>query len=142
MSETNKQVAVNFLLALCSGDIDTLTTLTDKDIVAILPGTAQIAGTRGYADVMAVCAMFPKISKNGLKPIVLNVTAEDDRVAIEWEGECTLINGQAYNNVYHMLFFIRDGKVVRMKEYLDTKMADNVIMPFLASMAGNPANSG
>ena len=33
-----------------------------------------------------------------------------------------------------MLFFIRDGKVVRMKEYLDTKMADEIIMPFLASM--------
>lgn len=136
MSEANKKVALTFLHALCSGDVATLQTLTADDIVAILPGTSNIAGTRGYAEVMGVCAMFPKISKNGLKPTVLNATAEDDRVAIEWEGECTLLNGQAYNNVYHMLFFIRDGKVVRMKEYLDTKMADEVIMPFLASMAG------
>jgi ketosteroid isomerase-like protein len=135
MNEANKQVALTFLHALCRGDVDTLNTVIAQDIVAILPGTAQIAGTRGYAEVMAICAMFPQISKAGLRPTVLNVTAEDDRVAIEWEGECTLLNGKIYNNVYHMLFFIRDGKVARMKEYLDTKMADEVIMPFLASMA-------
>ena len=78
--------------------------------------------------------MFPKISKDGLKPKVLNVTAEGDRVSVEWEGECTLLNGEAYNNCYHFLLFIRDGRVVRLKEYLDTKLADNVIMPFLASL--------
>jgi ketosteroid isomerase-like protein len=27
------------------------------------------------------------------------------------------------NNFYHFLLFIRDGKVCRLKEYLDTKMA-------------------
>lgn len=138
MSETNKAVALKFLHALCGGDVATLKTVTADDIVAILPGTSQIAGTRHLPEILVVCEMFPKISKAGLIPKVLAVTAEDDRVAIEWEGECTLLNGQAYNNFYHMLFFIRDGKVVRMKEYLDTKMADNVIMPLLASMAGNP----
>lgn len=137
MSASNKQVAVTFLHALCDGDVATLKTVMADDIVAILPGSANIAGTRHQAEVLGVCMMFPKISKNGLKVTVHNVTAEDDRVAIEWEGECTLLNGQEYNNVYHMLFFVRDGKVVRMKEYLDTKLADAVIMPFLAQMSGS-----
>ena len=136
MIDTNKKIALSFLHALCSGDVATLKTLTADDIVAILPGTSNIAGTRGYAEVIGVCAMFPQISKAGLKPRVLNVTAEDDRVAIEWEGECTLTNGQPYNNVYHMLFFIRDGKVARMKEYLDTKLADATLMPLMTSLMG------
>ena len=136
MSEANKKVALTFLHALCGGDVETLKTVTAEDIVAILPGTSNIAGTRRLAEIYGVCEMFPKVSKNGLKVKVLHVTAEDDRVAIEWEGECTLLNGKDYNNTYHMLFFIRDGKVARMKEYLDTKLADEVIMPFLAQMAG------
>lgn len=136
MSEANKKVALTFLHALCGGDAETLKTVIADDIVAILPGTSNIAGTRRLAEIFGVCAMFPKISRNGLQVKVLNVTAEDDRVAIEWEGECALLNGKNYNNVYHMLFFVRDGKVARMKEYLDTKLADEVIIPFLAEMAG------
>ena len=134
MTNENKQVALKFLHSLCASDVEALKTVVTDDIVAIMPGTAQIAGTRGYAEIMAVCASFPLISKSGLNPKVLNVTAEDDRVALEWEGTCTLINGTPYNNVYHFLLFLRDGKVCRMKEYLDAKLADEVLIPLMAEI--------
>ena len=140
MKEANKVIALKFLNALCAGDVATLKTVVTDDVVAIMPGSAQISGTRHYPEIMAVCATFPRISSNGLNPKVLNLTAEDDRVSLEWEGNCTLINGQQYNNHYHFLMFFRDEKVCRMKEYLDTKLADDMLIPVMASVLAQGQN--
>ena len=47
--------------------------------------------------------------------------AEGDKVAIELVGRGELKNGRVYNNEYHLLMTIRDGKVARVREYLDTQ---------------------
>jgi ketosteroid isomerase-like protein len=47
-------------------------------------------------------------------------TAEGDRVAIEAESHVLNPNGRIYNNFYHYLFRVRDGKLVLFKEYQDT----------------------
>lgn len=140
MSQINKDAALKFLHSLCSGDVETLKTVVTDDVVAILPGTAQISGTRHYPEIMAVCATFPLISKNGLSPKVVNITAEDDRVALEWEGNCVLIDSKQYKNQYHFLMFFRDGKVCKMKEYLDTKLADNMLIPVMATVLAQGKN--
>ena len=52
---------------------------------------------------------------------VLSLTAEEDRVAMEAESHVLHpSNGRVYNNFYHNLFRIRDGKIVLFKEYQDT----------------------
>ena len=134
MSQANKEVALKFVRSLCGGDVATLKTVITDDIVAIQPGSALISGTRGYAEVVAVCESFPKISRSGLVPTIRHLTAEEDRVAVEWEGSCTLLNGQQYNNYYHFLLFIRDGKVSKLKEYLDTKLVDTVLIPVMTDL--------
>ena len=80
---------------------------------------------------MGIADAFPKITKSGIEFKILNLTAEDDRVACEAQGFSTMINGKAYNNEYHFLFSFRDGKVCQVKEYLDTKLADEVLGPYL-----------
>ena len=37
-----------------------------------------------------------------------------------------LNNGRIYNNLYHFLFVVRDGKVLQVKEYLDTMHTNDV----------------
>ena len=32
-------------------------------------------------------------------------------------------NGRVYSNVYHYLFIFREGRILRVKEYLDTQSA-------------------
>jgi ketosteroid isomerase-like protein len=41
-------------------------------------------------------------------------------VAVETESYAELNNGRIYNNDYHFLFIVRDGKIHQVKEYLDT----------------------
>src|SRR5262245_1513292 len=132
MSEANKQRAMQFFNALGAGDAATLQTLITDDIEVVTPGTAEICGVRNHAVVMAICNAFPQITRNGVKFEVITLTAEGDRVACELQGRSTMVNGAAYDNTYHFLVHFRGDKICRVKEYLDTKLADAVLGPYLA----------
>jgi ketosteroid isomerase-like protein len=62
----------------------------------------------------------PSIFPGGVKVSFGEITAEDDRVAIEAATEGTLPDGRVYTNLYHYLMIFRDGLIWRVKEYLDT----------------------
>jgi ketosteroid isomerase-like protein len=53
---------------------------------------------------------------------IRGMTAEGDRVAVEAESRFHTVNGALYNNRYHFLFVVRDGKIVQFNEYLDTAL--------------------
>jgi ketosteroid isomerase-like protein len=63
---------------------------------------------------------MPIFVDGGIDFTVHALTAEGDRVAAEVESNAALVNGKVYNNHYHMLFEIRDGKIAVVKEYADT----------------------
>lgn len=133
MLETNKATALKFFQALGAGDIATMTALMTDDIVAIMPGTAEVCGTRNREVLIAFAGALPKITKAGVAFEALSMTAEGDRVSCELQGNSVLVNGVAYNNTYHFLVFFRDGRICKLREYLDTKLADEALGPFLKS---------
>jgi len=61
-----------------------------------------------------------------VKFTVTGITAEGDRVAIEAQGYAKLKNGKTYENLYHFLFVVRDGKIQEGKEYCDFHYASEV----------------
>ena len=136
MSEANKAVALKFIDALGKGDAETVKTVITEDVVAIAKGTSIGSGSRSYAEIVATFGMFGQITKTGLNPKILSVTAEGDRVAVEWEGYCTLVTGTEYNNQYCTVFWLRDGKICKLSEYFDTKLTDAALGPIFAKMAG------
>lgn len=136
MSHTNKDIARSFLDALGVGDVEAVKGLITDDIVAVCTGTSLLSGTRGYAEIVGAADIFTKITKSGLRFEILTMTAEEDRVAVEAQGHSELVTGAAYNNQYHFLFHVRDGRICMLKEYIDTKLADEVLAPLFASMAG------
>ena len=55
------------------------------------------------------------------------ITAQDNRVAVEAESLGVLKpNGKTYNNRYHFLFEIENGRIASLKEYCDTAHAAEV----------------
>ncbi|HEV2560296.1 MAG TPA: nuclear transport factor 2 family protein [Microvirga sp.] len=58
--------------------------------------------------------------KDGLEMTVIGRVAEGDKVAAEIRSHADLADGRVYENQYHMLFTIRHGKNVEVKEYPDT----------------------
>lgn len=58
---------------------------------------------------------------------IKGITAQGNRVAVEAESHAIhKPNGKTYNNFYHFLFEIEDGKITKMKEYCDTQHAVDV----------------
>ena len=132
MNQTNKDVAWTFISALGASDIETVKRLMTPDVHATLMGTSVLSGDRGYDDIVAIGELFPKITKDGIRFDLVSATAEDDRVSMELQGHCELVDGRTYDNQYHWLFHIRDGRVCRIKEYLDTKLLDELLAPLFA----------
>jgi hypothetical protein len=48
------------------------------------------------------------------------IVAEQDRVCIQAESIATTTDGKSFNNLYHIFFEIKDGKIAYAREYNDT----------------------
>ena len=66
-------------------------------------------------------------TKNGLSITPKAMVAEGDKVAVEAESYGEFPNGRVYNNEYHFLVVVRDGKISAVKEYLDTMHTAEII---------------
>jgi len=126
--EENKKFAQTFLEALSRGDWQFVEDAYAEDVVIWTAGSMPFSGTHtkdGLSDVKAwLTGSFPE----GLKFTVKAMTAEGERVAIEAESYGKHISGKIYNNLYHFLMVIRNGKISELKEYMDTMHANEVLL--------------
>jgi len=112
--EENKKFAQTFLEALSRGDWQFVEDAYAEDVV-IWTAAPELFPSNGS---------FPE----GLKFTVKAMTAEGERVAIEAESYGKHISGKIYNNLYHFLMVIRNGKISELKEYMDTMHANEVLL--------------
>jgi len=134
--ERNRRITRELFAALSSADVAKLALLYADDFELWTAGTLPFSGTHGRAEALAgmdlVASMFPK----GIRFEIVAMTAEGERVAVEAESHGIHASGLPYHNRYHFLVVIRDGKIRRFKEYLDTMHADEVLVK--ASQGGRP----
>ena len=122
--ESNKKVATEFLNRFDAGDLaGALDAMTDDATwwIAGKPDQLPAAGLHSKAQLAKLEQTMGRQLKNGLKMTVKGLIAEGDKVAVEVESYGELQNGRIYNQEYHMLMTIRDGKISAVREYLDTQ---------------------
>ena len=124
--ETNRAVALGLLACMNQQDYERLWSefLTEESTwTLIAKGTEPMRG-RGIADFFAGGG---SIFEAGAPTIeVTGVTAEGERVAIEGAGRGRLLNGRDYDNRYHFLMIVRDGRVLSVREYMDSEHVADV----------------
>lgn len=129
--EENKQVVARFWQAFSVGDQETTLALLDDDDFSwwILGDKSvfPIAGSMNKAQFAALLSNVSANAPNGLTMTPKAWTAEGDRVALEAESYGVMANGKLYNNHYHFLHIVRNGKLCAVKEYLDTIHANAVL---------------
>jgi ketosteroid isomerase-like protein len=127
-AEQNKAVARDFLRACAEHDGDVVDALLAPDASYWVQGKPHLFPPAGERTRSEMCAYFrtPSLFKDGLNQTIGAMTAEDDRLAVEVETHGVAPNGKLYNNTFHYLFIFRDGKIIRVKEYLDTYHAAEV----------------
>ena len=58
---------------------------------------------------------------------VRNAIAEGDCVAVEWVARGKSAKGKSYENYYHLMFEVKNGKIQAIREYVDTLYAKEVL---------------
>jgi len=134
MSEQNKKVVLTFIEAMGKGDSAAAAPCIAEDTFTLAKGFGKFAGVRTHDTILATIGAFKQLMPSGMEPTILSVTAEGDRVVVEFEGNGTLINGESYGNQYCMVFTLRDGRIRQVNEYFCTILADQVLWPLVAGM--------
>ena len=127
ITEENKKIAIKFFEALSSGSETYLDFYTDDSIIWTA-GDNAIGGTRTKQEIIEFAQGVLDSFPNGITFKITGITAENERVAVEVDGEAIHASGLPYNNQYHFLLTIKDGKILELKEYMDTQLAAKVLL--------------
>ena len=123
LAAENTRVARHFIERFNDNDIPGVLELFADDICYRLMGKPDRLPSAGPKDKAQIAAVFGRMNSRlngGLRMWVKNTIAERDQVAMEVESRGEMKNGRVYNNEYHMLITLREGKIVDLKEYYDT----------------------
>ena len=126
--EANKTVVRRYFKAIEDADYDTIEKLLADEVRFWLPPSVPDGVEfQGRPDIMrniveSIAGLYDV--HVGLHPEIRHLTAEDDRVAAELviRGR-SKASGLDYENHYHFLFVIREGRIVEFHEHLDTLYA-------------------
>mgnify|MGYP000616024969 FL=1 len=127
VADQNKKITKEFFEALSNGSDEYLDFYTDESIIWTA-GNNAIGGTRTKKEVVSFAQNILSSFPSGIKFNITGITAEDERVAVEISGEAIHASGETYNNQYHFLLRIKDGKILELKEYMDTQLAAKILL--------------
>lgn len=119
MSEL-RQVVNGFFESISAGKIDQAFAAVAEDVQWWVPEELPFSGTKNKQQYFAIVNRIQSGFPTGFKLLVKSMIVEGDRAAVEVESEGTHVNGKRYNNKYHFLIQVQDGKFVAVKEYMNT----------------------
>jgi ketosteroid isomerase-like protein len=127
-SEERRSITRAFFDALSRSDVEAVDALYAEDFVLWSPGSLPFSGTHDKAEALELTKMIAAAFPQGLRFTIDAMTVEGERVAVEAHSEGRHASGRDYRNQYHFLVKIRDGKIVMLKEYMDTQHAMDVLL--------------
>ncbi|WP_111707112.1 nuclear transport factor 2 family protein [Lutibacter citreus] len=122
-TEENKQLVREFWESFTAADIEKAFTYLDDNVVWRSMGVEGELPVSGEMDKNGIGELIKNVKvaiPKGLELKMLGFTAEDNRVANEVESYGELTNGKIYKNLYHFFIEISNGKIIKIKEYMDT----------------------
>lgn len=125
-SAESRELVEQFLTVFSSGDIEKLLGMMTEDATWWVAGTLQISKTYSREEFGELLKGLSELCVAPIKLTPIAFTCDGDRVAVEAESYADTKAGKTYNNFYHLLFVVKNGKVQRIKEYLDTMHTNDV----------------
>jgi hypothetical protein len=126
---SSKEIVARFWKALFSRDPEHIRSAVTPDVEWTAPpenATAVALGITHHmigpdAIIKFVVEDFRRLFSNGMNVDIISVTAEENRVVFEQKQRATLAQGQQFDLDYVFIFETRDGRVSRVREYMDTR---------------------
>lgn len=128
MKQSNKDVVKGFVDAVSAGDAEGMLSCLADDLTWTFFGSHRFAGTlKGKDELMTgLFAVVGDVLEDGIKVRVNAMVAEGDHVVVEGKGQARSKSGLDYNNDYCLVFELRDGKIQRVRQYLDSELVTRV----------------
>jgi ketosteroid isomerase-like protein len=126
--ETNRQLVRDAFEAMGRSDVRPLTELMTDDFDWIIEGQSRFsrryegkeAVKRDLLDVLFQAFATP------YRFTIDEIIAEGDRVVVLGRGEVRTKAGKDYNNSYCFVLRLTEGRLVELREYLDTALVEAV----------------
>lgn len=126
----NAQLAKEFIASLGRGAI--ADDLVAPELVCWAGSSSTQFGLAHLRQMIALLAqLFPaglSIEPSG-EPLI-----DGDRGSLMARSHGVLSNGEVYENEYHYAFRFREGRIIEMREYMDTALVARVIGPAIQSL--------
>jgi ketosteroid isomerase-like protein len=122
-TEDNKKIVIEYMQAVVTNNLARQLELIGPDYTLGIVGDYPMAGRKTMADLMQFAQESQAQLEQFAGPMTQNIgamTAEDDRVCVEVENIRPLKDGRTFHQFYHMLYRVKDGKIVSSTEYHDT----------------------
>lgn len=130
-NKQNKQIVRDFFDYFFSANVSAAESILDGNVVWTMMGCEGGAPMQSEMDkegILGLINIVTEIFPEGIRFIDVGWTIDGERVAYEAESYGVKVNGTVYNNLYHFLLRIVDGKIVEVKEYLDTLHVKSVFV--------------
>jgi hypothetical protein len=137
--QANKEIVTKFFEYLTAADADALLNLYTDDVEVWTAGDLPLSGIHPRSELRGLIEGVSGVFPEGWRFTIVNLTAEDDRVAAQAEGTGKHVSGNVYRQKYHFLFWIREGRIAKFSEYFDTKHAAEVLFGAPAPSFETPA---
>ena len=128
-SEQNRRIIAEAFDGLSRADPTAFIDAMADDFTWIIEGQSKLSrrfdGKQAVQDelVPALFANFATPYRN----IPEEVIADGDRVVVLARGEVKTVRGEDYDNSYCFVIRMRGGKMVELREYCDTALAERVL---------------
>ncbi len=127
--ETNKEMVKSTWQAFVRGDLKSAFANMSDEVSWLIPGNLKnLSGLRkGKTAILEFARNAAKIFLNGLQTQINRVYGDGDTVIMELTNRGKLANGKDYENEYCFVFEIESGKIRRVREYVDTQKANELM---------------
>ncbi len=130
-TEQTRRVVAAYVAALGRGDLAALRASFAPDATWTMGGDLPVSGTWSGPDGIIdgfLARMTERLdTSRPLTQEIHGIVADGDRAVAEWTSRATTAEGASYQNDYAVVFDVRDGLIVAVREYLDTAYAARVL---------------
>jgi len=130
-ADQNKELVTKTWQAFVKGDIDTALANMSDEISWVIPGNLQgVSGLkRGKAAIREFGSGIGRAFPQGLNSQINRVhAAGDDTVVVELTNSGKAATGKDYRNEYCFVFELENGKIRRVREYVDLLTVKDTLM--------------
>lgn len=131
-TEDNRRLITEIFSRLAVGDGSLFVQSLSDDVVMRVTGSYSWSRTfRGKKALLRdLYGHVGRLTAPPSRTIPDNIIADGEFVAVEAHGEMTTTEGNPYNNEYCLVYRVREGKIVEIREYQDSTLCEAVLGAF------------